>query len=64
MRDKYFPSQSIKEEDARIAEIWVKTDLTVPEVVDKYASEEYKDYYYRTKAEERRLWEEEGIIEE
>lgn len=58
-----FSSKEIEDEDAKIAELWINTGLNIEEVVDRYASDKYKKYYYGEQERIKRLWEEQGIRE-
>ena len=42
-----FPSKKIEEEDAKISELFLASDedITLDEFVEKYGSDEYKQYY-------------------
>lgn len=61
--NKTYPSKEIEDESLRLASIWVKDGGSLDSIVEKYASDSYKDYYQKEKDRKQRLFEA-GIIEE
>ena len=61
-----YPSKSIEEENERLGAIICNSDdgISVDEIIEKYASDEYKKYIKEREKERQRLWDEEGIIVE
>lgn len=61
-----YPSKSIEEENKRLGLIICNADdgISIEEIIEKYASDEYKEYIKQKDKEKQRLWDEEGIIVE
>lgn len=61
-----FPSKEIEEEDRRLGELICNSDeeLTIEEMIEKYASAHYKAYLIESEKREKMLWEKYGVIEE
>lgn len=61
-----YPSKSIEEENKRLCDIICNSDddISIEEIIEKHASDEYKKYIKERKKERQRLWDEEGIIVE
>lgn len=57
----YIP-EKFAQEEAQLAQIWIDSECSVEEVVDRHASKEYRKFYYSQMERKKRL-REKGIIE-
>ena len=58
----YIPEQ-FRDEDRRLAQRWINSNLSLDVIIEMYASPEYKRYYQERKKRDREL-KEKGIIED
>ena len=65
MRRSY-PSKEIEEENMKLGEIICNSDdgVSIEEIIEKYASDRFKQYLKEKRKEEERLWTDEGTIVE
>lgn len=50
--------EEIEKEDARLLELWVNSDSDISEIVEKYATPQYKKYYKEEKLRQKKMLEE------
>ena len=61
-----YPNEKIEEENSRLMELFLDSDddLSLEEFIERNASAEFKRYLKESEERKKRLWEEEGEIEE